>query len=137
MTSDALLFVYGTLRRGAGHPRNALLEKHATLIGDGHLQARLYEVDGYPAAIPSDTADEHVKGELYRLDDPGILATLDDYEECSASFPAPREYRREHVAITLENGDNRTAWAYLYNRSVDGLQHIDCGDYLAWAGRKP
>jgi gamma-glutamylcyclotransferase (GGCT)/AIG2-like uncharacterized protein YtfP len=131
-----LLFVYGTLRQGAEHPMHTLLAEHASLIGKARLQGRLYAVDGYPALVLSDSQDEQVEGELYRLHGPGILTALDDYEECSDRFTEPREYRRARIPVTLDDGYTVSAWAYLYNRSLAGLERIDCGDYLAWAGRR-
>lgn len=132
MTGEpAYLFVYGTLRRDAWHHSHALLER-AALIGKAHMQGRLYEIDGYPGAVPSSEAGEQVAGELYRLPEAeAVLAALDDYEEAGKKYPAPQEYLRCRVTVELEDGTAVTAWCYLYNRPTAGLRLIPGGD---WCG---
>jgi gamma-glutamylcyclotransferase (GGCT)/AIG2-like uncharacterized protein YtfP len=126
------LFVYGTLREGAGHSAHRLLEKGAKLIGRAHMSGRLYEVDGYPGAVWSEAGDDQVVGELYQLleADP-LLATLDDYEEAGENYPEPREYQRCRVTVEREDKTKVDAWCYLYNRPTSGLKRITSGD---WCG---
>ena len=125
MTSD-LLFVYGTLRPGFGGERAAWLASVARLVGAAMARGALYRVDYYPAFVPQ--VDGLVVGDLFQLPDAAaILATLDEYEECAAHFPAPHEYRRERVQ-TAEGGVD--AWAYVYARDVAGLERIAGGDFL-------
>jgi gamma-glutamylcyclotransferase (GGCT)/AIG2-like uncharacterized protein YtfP len=133
MTGTAdYLFVYGTLRSAARHPAHRLLAQGAERVGTGRLQGRLFEVAGYPGAVPSADPAEEVIGEIYRLTDPAaVLAGLDDYEEAAERFPAPREYRRERAAVRLEDGRKIKAWVYLYNRSTERLKPIPGGDYCA------
>ena len=127
-----LLFVYGTLRQGAGHSAHHLLKKGAKLVGRGHMRGRLYEINGYPGAVWSEAGDEQVIGELYQLlEADSLLATLDDYEEAGENYPEPREYRRFRVTVELENKTKVGAWCYLYNRPTAGLKLIASGD---WCG---
>ncbi|OEU75677.1 MAG: hypothetical protein BA869_02845 [Desulfuromonadales bacterium C00003107] len=127
-----LLFVYGTLRQGAGHPSHRLLEKGAKLVGRGHMRGQLYEVKGYPGAICSDRDDGQVVGELYRLlEADSLLATLDVYEEAGEDYPEPREYQRCRVTVEREDKTKVVAWCYLYNRPAVGLRLIASGD---WCG---
>lgn len=127
-----LLFVYGTLRQGAGHSAHCLLEKGTKLVGRGRMRGRLYEIDGYPGAVWSDSDDGQVVGELYRLlEADSLLATLDGYEEAGEDYPEPREYRRFRVTVELENKTKVGAWCYLYNRPTAGLKLIASGD---WCG---
>lgn len=80
--------------------------------------------------MPSDNPAQQVVGEVYQLLKPAqTLAELDRYEECSADFPAPREYRRELQLVTLENGDSVSAWVYVYNRSIEILELIRTGEF--------
>lgn len=126
------LFVYGTLRQGAGHPAHRLLKKGAKRIGRGHIMGRLYEIDGYPGVVLSDADDEQVVGELYQLlEADSLLATLDDYEEAGGNYPEPQEYQRTRVSVELEDKRKVVAWCYLYNRPTTGLKLIASGD---WCG---
>jgi gamma-glutamylcyclotransferase (GGCT)/AIG2-like uncharacterized protein YtfP len=125
------LFVYGTLRQNANHPMHQLLAEHSCFVAMARYQARLYQVDYYPGAVPSNNSADQVLGELYQLQQPELLLpALDNYEECSPQFAQPHEYRREQQNITLENGDSVVAWVYVYNRSTDGLALIQSGDFL-------
>jgi gamma-glutamylcyclotransferase (GGCT)/AIG2-like uncharacterized protein YtfP len=127
-----LLFVYGTLRQNTNHPMQQLLAQHSRFIAMARYQARLYQVDYYPGAVPSNNADDQVVGELYQLIQPDLLLpALDNYEECGSGFAQPQEYRRELQSVVLENGDSVVAWVYVYNRSTEGLRLIKSGDFLA------
>jgi gamma-glutamylcyclotransferase (GGCT)/AIG2-like uncharacterized protein YtfP len=127
-----LLFVYGTLRQGAGHPSHHLLEKGAKLIGRVRISGHLYEVKGYPGAVWSDTGNGQVVGELYQLlEADSLLATLDDYEEAGMNYPEPREYRCCRITVEREDKTKVIAWCYLYNRPTTGLRLIASGD---WCG---
>ncbi|MEZ4483609.1 MAG: gamma-glutamylcyclotransferase family protein [Syntrophotaleaceae bacterium] len=126
----AHLFVYGTLRKAASHSCHGLLASGARLVGQARMQGRLYEIDGYPGAVPSSKAGEQVAGELYRLLEPeAVLAALDDYEEAGKEYPAPQEYLRCRVTVTREDGTEVVAWCYLYNRPTAELQLISSGDW--------
>ena len=130
------LFVYGTLRQNANHPMHQLLAEHSCFVAMASYQARLYRVDYYPGAVPSNNSADQVVGELYQLLQPDLLLpALDNYEECSPQFAQPHEYRREQQNITLDNGDSVKSWVYVYNRSTDGLALIQSGDFLLTGGR--
>lgn len=125
-----LLFVYGTLRKDANHPSHRLLENGTTGIGRGHINGRLYEINGYPGAVRSDNGEEQVFGELYRLrKTDSLLARLDDYEEAGDKYPEPQEYRRDLVTVTREDKTKVIAWCYLYNRPTTGLRQVTSGDW--------
>jgi gamma-glutamylcyclotransferase (GGCT)/AIG2-like uncharacterized protein YtfP len=55
---------------------------------------------------------------------------LDDYEECSPSFPAPTEYQRLLQTVYLSNGSAISAWIYVYNQPTSGLEVIESGDFF-------
>ncbi|RIV22251.1 gamma-glutamylcyclotransferase [Fibrisoma montanum] len=46
-----LLFVYGTLRRGAHNETATYLHQRSTYVGTGYLPGKLFEVDWYPGAV--------------------------------------------------------------------------------------
>jgi len=130
------LFVYGTLRqqarrRAAGSRCYQLLQQHASLLGQGRLQATLYLVDYYPGAIASKNPKWQVTGEVYQLQQSAfVLAELDHYEECGPGFASPTEYLRLQQQITLQNGEMISAWVYIYNHLTQGLKQILSGDFL-------
>lgn len=103
--SRALLFVYGSLKRGYQH--------HAELTPPGQPAAqfcgaavtqdrwRLFQVEHYPALVPAPPAGargvgaaglDHIAGELYWVAPP-LLAALDRFEEC------PELYQRVAVEV--------------------------------------
>ncbi|WP_428607532.1 gamma-glutamylcyclotransferase family protein [Sedimenticola sp.] len=126
-----LLFVYGTLLRGAGHPMHQLLLEQSDFHSSGRLQARLYRVTDYPGAVLADHSDDWVQGEIYRLHHPlRLLTQLDRYEGCSPDDPQPQEYRREVQPIRLADGATLSAWVYLYQGDTTALPLIPSGDFL-------
>ena len=128
------LFVYGTLRRGAGHPMAELLADHGDFIGAACCQGRLFHIDYYPGLVPSEDPSHQVKGDVYALRDPaGLLPRLDEYEECGPGFPEPAEYVREWRTVVLMDGRVLSAWVYIYNRDTEILPEIASGDFLAHA----
>ena len=60
------LFVYGTLRSGFHHPAYAYISDNFTLVGQGKIKGRLYDMGEYPAAVPV-AEDSFIIGELYQL----------------------------------------------------------------------
>ena len=125
------LFVYGTLRRDSHNDMYKLLARHAEFYADAWFVGKLFRVTYYPCAIPSDNQDDRVLGEVYRLNNPEfILEKLDDYEECSANYPDPKEYVREKSVVHTGAGERIDAWIYLYNRPVTGLPEIISGDFF-------
>ena len=131
------LFVYGTLMGGG---RDALLTKvEASCEGRGAICAKLYNLGEYPGARPD---HKHiVRGELYRLAQPRkALLVLDEYEDCWCSL-RPRAqhlgaaarrrglFVRELAMVQLDDGSEKKAWVYFYNRRVDESHWIASGDY--------
>ena len=130
MTSD-LLFVYGTLMRGFDHPMAQLLSRAADFMGRARCRGRLYLVKHYPGLVLSDDGADIVFGELFRLREVAeCLREFDMYEACGEGFAEPTEYTRQMLAVTLDNGEARNAWTYVYNWPVDRLPHIASGRFL-------
>ena len=124
------LFVYGTLRRDAQHPMAGYLNQQAQWIGPASYQGKLYKVADYPAVVASSNPADKVYGDVYQLLSADLWSRLDDYEECSANFPTPTEYQRLLQTVYLSNGEAISAWVYLYNRPISGLEVIESGDFL-------
>lgn len=125
------LFVYGTLRRGTQIGRKLLPQHLTEFVGNGLYQGKLFELGGYPGAVPSDAPDDRIRGEVYLLHEPqAILKRLDEYEGCSPQQPEPHEYKRVKAEILLKDGGSVSAWVYLFNRPTAKYKRIVSGDYI-------
>jgi gamma-glutamylcyclotransferase (GGCT)/AIG2-like uncharacterized protein YtfP len=127
--NNAYLFVYGTLMQNSQHPMHQVLQTHSEFVCEGWIQAQLYQIHDYPGAVLSDNVADRVHGEVYRLTDLSVLAQLDDFEECSAAFPEPHEYRRRPINVVITPAKHIKAWAYLYNHKVNPGKRIKSGRF--------
>ena len=119
-----LLFVYGTLMRGFRLHR--LLEARAEYLGDGEVQGVLFDLGSYPAALRSE--GRGIRGEVYRLPDPGLWVTLDSAEGS--------QYHRGEVGVRMLSGGQVTASIYWYVGPLSGAVPIPGGDYRAHSPAK-
>ena len=110
--AQELLFVYGTLRRGAQRGGFAArLEAEADWLGAARIRGRLYQVHpDYPGMAEAEGEDEWVAGEVWEFADPALWAALDQYEG--------EEYVRVRRPVTMANGEPREAWVYLYASKI-------------------
>jgi gamma-glutamylcyclotransferase (GGCT)/AIG2-like uncharacterized protein YtfP len=130
-----LIFVYGTLRNDPLHELFHLLAHDAEFIGEGYVNGCLFNLGDYPGMVLSVNSSEQVKGELYKISQIKLntaLDILDQFEGCGHFASQPCEYRRELVNVFITTDKSITAWAYVLNKSTEGLQPIDSGDYLSW-----
>jgi gamma-glutamylcyclotransferase (GGCT)/AIG2-like uncharacterized protein YtfP len=105
--APALLFVYGTLRAGAGHPAHALLAARGRPLGNAEVRGRVDMIDGYPALRDGDAV---VRGELWEID--GDFTDLDAYEEVAAGPPT---YLRVQAEVSCDDGSRVRAWLYRWS----------------------
>lgn len=125
------LFVYGTLRSYGEGSTSRYLKNNTEPVGKATFQGRLYDVGGYPGAVPSHDPSERVLGEVFLVRDPeNIFRQLDEYEEYRPADPGKGEYRREKREVVLHSGETVNAWLYVYNFPTDGFRLIASGDYL-------
>lgn len=132
-----LIFVYGTLRFSYQHPLAHQLRSEASYLGQFYFQGRLYQIENYPGAITSDDPEDQICGDLYQLNHKGLLADLDQYEECGEGFSQPTEYLRTRKDIyRLEDIKAKKnpfwAWVYLYNHPISHQGLIQSGDFLEY-----
>jgi gamma-glutamylcyclotransferase (GGCT)/AIG2-like uncharacterized protein YtfP len=123
-----LVFFYGTLMSGFKRPGRERLDTKLTPIGRGSIQAALFDVGLYPAAIPA--SDALVQGELHRMSDESVLHELDEIEGFRPEEPDASLYRRLETPVTLTDGRIEMAWTYFYNAPLGGAPRIESGDYL-------
>ena len=121
--AEDYLFIYGTLRKKAGHPIHRTLEEGGRFVGEATFQGRLYDLGSHPGAVPSENSRDIVTGELYAVMRPDILRKLDGYEG--------GEYRRERHRIGLAGANSIEAWIYIFVASTDGARLVPSGDYLS------
>ena len=101
-----------------------------SFTGRGRINAALFDLGIYPAAIPTHDGSS-VWGEVYEmLDAAAVLAALDEIEGYRAAEPDRSLYTRTLTDVTLENGRAVQAWAYFYNAPLGRAQRIESGDYL-------
>ena len=125
------IFVYGTLRRDTNSEMSHLLVKQAEFVDDATYQGKLYKVDYYPGAVPSNNPNDVVQGEVYLLHRTDVaLPLLDQYEEFGPEFPEPNEYSRQKQSVLLKSGRFVTAWVYVYNRPTEGLELVESANFI-------
>ncbi len=124
-----LVFFYGTLMSRFQRPGRTRLGDALEAIGRGWINAALFDLGIYPAAIPA--YDTRVWGEVHRmLDIDSVLTTLDEIEGYSETEPDVSLYTRSAIPVTLEDGGVVHAWVYFYNAPLGRAERIVSGDYL-------
>jgi gamma-glutamylcyclotransferase (GGCT)/AIG2-like uncharacterized protein YtfP len=63
-------------------------------------------------------------GEVWRIEDPGLLSMLDAYEG--------EDFQREVREAAAEDGRRVTAWTYRFAGDISAVPLIASGDYLDW-----
>jgi gamma-glutamylcyclotransferase (GGCT)/AIG2-like uncharacterized protein YtfP len=124
------VFFYGTLMSPFNRPGRQRISPKLNFKGRGFIQAALFDLGIYPAAIPSDD-NSKVWGELYAITDAeAVLAVLDEIEGHRPNEPERSLYTRVLTNTTLDDGQTISAWTYFYNAPLGQAQRIASGDYL-------
>jgi gamma-glutamylcyclotransferase (GGCT)/AIG2-like uncharacterized protein YtfP len=124
------VFFYGTLMSPFNRPGRQRVDSKLSFTGRGTINAALFDLGIYPAAIPAEDSSV-VWGEVYATADmPAVLAALDEIEGYRPSQPERSLYTRVVTDVTLEDGRLLPAWAYFYNAPLGQAQRITSGDYL-------
>lgn len=121
-----LVFVYGTLRRGALRSMPDLFPG-AKFVGRANVAGTLYDLGPHPGLL-LDEPTSSVVGELYEIGD----ETLRELDEIEASS----HYRRRWAEVSLGN-DTAACWVYepdpeFYPRRI----LITSGDWIDYAKTK-
>jgi gamma-glutamylcyclotransferase (GGCT)/AIG2-like uncharacterized protein YtfP len=124
-----LVFFYGTLMTGFDRRRRTGIDSILDWVGRGRIQAALFDLGIYPAAVPD--PDGVVWGEVYRARDiDKVLAGLDEIEGHSPAMPEVSLYNREEVPVVYDDGTSGEVWVYFYNAPLGRAERIVSGDYL-------
>ena len=116
MSTDNLIFVYGTLKRTCA---NHHFLSGQTFLGEARTAPgfRLYALDGFPGMVAKSDDREGVAGEVWSVD-AAALVRLDALEGLAEGM-----YRRERVPLLPPFAD-RGVEGYLYARSIKGRREV-------------
>ena len=130
------VFFYGTLMSPFNRPGRQRISPKLNFKGRGFIQAALFDLGIYPAAIPAED-DSKVWGEVYETSElEPVLAALDEIEGHRPNEPERSLYTRVLTDVTLDNGQAEKAWTYFYNAPLGRAQRIASGDYLDHLNQK-
>lgn len=122
-SGDEMVFVYGTLRRGASRDAEAFFPG-AKFLGCGRVRGVLYDLGDYPGLHLNDSAG-WVVGEIVGVSKEA-LAEFDDWEGIDAGL-----YRRVRVTVERPDDSPLTTWIYEITDACEGRPVISSGDWLA------
>lgn len=134
MTDPAIprVFVYGTLlpgERNAHVAARGFTAQAATLRG---FTLHHLHPEGYPALTPG-PADAAVRGAVLTYDPQAWKAALPGLDDLEGLYDTPPLYIRQVAPVTLEGGEEITAWVYVYARAerllAPGARVVPGGDW--------
>lgn len=118
-----LVAVYGSLRRGMGNHR--LIEKYpliCTTCTEGLFRMHDVANGAFPAIVPDERAGDHIKVEVYEVDDAG-LASIDALE----GHPVFYTRQQEDMLQPFEEH----VWLYVQRpEQVKGTPVVPGGDWV-------
>jgi gamma-glutamylaminecyclotransferase len=116
MSTEKLVFVYGTLKRGCANHHFLSDQK---FVGDARTAPgfRLYNLGGYPGMVAQSDDQDGVSGEVWSVDT-AALVRLDGLEGLAGGV-----YRREVVPLLPPFAD-RGIEGYVYARSIAGRRDV-------------
>lgn len=115
--------VYGTLRRGQ---RAEGMMRNARYLRDEMVNATMYNCGSFPGIILG--GESKVRCELFVCDDEFVAPltrSLDGYEGYSPEDSHNSLYLRKEIELT----DGVSAFIYEWNRSTEGLEIVESGDW--------
>jgi len=130
---ETYLFVYGTLRKGFSLSIPETIAADIEWVGYSEVKGRLYDIGKYPGAVPDDTGDSIVYGEIVKVKNHvNVFGFLDNYEGYDAGDSDASEYCRSKEWFNLEGGVRVEAWIYWYNFEVTDKKRIGENDYIKY-----
>ena len=123
------VFFYGTLMSPFNRPGRQRISPKLNFKGRGSIEAALFDLGIYPAAIPTED-NSKVWGEVYETSDiTSVLTALDEIEGHRPNEPERSLYLRVLADVRMEDSQVK-AWTYFYNAPLGQAQRIESGDYL-------
>lgn len=120
MKKGDLLFVYGTLRKGASSDLSR--DERAEYVGEDTIRGRLYALGSFPGVKYAGDSDSLVRGDVFRILDDELVKRLDVYEG----------YPDMYGQVTTETHDRRQVYVYTYNYETDEKDYIESGNWLEY-----
>ena len=122
------LFAYGTLQPGCAPASMAPVVAELRAIGEGFVHGTLYDLGGYPGAVPDPNSTSKICGTAMKLpDDESVLRQFDTYEGFDPASPETSEYTRELRRVEMVDGTTLECWFYVYNWKPDASRAIASG----------
>jgi len=120
------IFFYGTLMQEFAPPE---LEIHKLeFIGEGFVYGKLYDLGAYPGVILSDSSENKVFGEIFRLPSEQELEKFDQYEGFYLNDPEKSLFVRKIVPAYLHDR-KLDCWIYEYNWEIEFAELIESGNF--------
>ena len=101
-----------------GEALHRALARRAAFVGEGHVRGGLVSFRRFPALV---AGGGRVRGELFRIDDPQLLADADREEGYN--------FVRRRAVVTLLDGSCVRAWLYRYSGPLTTATTIPSGDW--------
>jgi len=113
------LFVYGTLRKKNSTSARVFLTQHFDFVGKTTFRGKLYDLGGYPGAVPSDKPSDVILGKLHRLPRTTERHGCGCRKECSGlrRRAVPQSHRRKSVVRGLHDS-NKVSGVSINKRAV-------------------
>jgi gamma-glutamylcyclotransferase (GGCT)/AIG2-like uncharacterized protein YtfP len=122
------LFAYGTLQPHCVPVKMAPIVAKMRTVGKGYVYGVLYDLGGYPGAVPNANSENRIIGTVMELpDDASVLGQLDVYEGFDPEAPEASEYIREQRTVEMAAGGELECWFYRYMFKPDPAQAIANG----------
>jgi gamma-glutamylcyclotransferase (GGCT)/AIG2-like uncharacterized protein YtfP len=124
------LFAYGTLRPGCAPAKIAPLAAKLRAVGEGFVSGMLYDLGGYPGAVPDASAMGRIAGTVMKMpEDESVLLELDVYEGFDPQAPETSEFVRVRQAVEMSDGRTMDCWIYRYNREPRDAPIVKSGEW--------
>jgi gamma-glutamylcyclotransferase (GGCT)/AIG2-like uncharacterized protein YtfP len=111
------LFAYGTLQPGCVPAEISPATAKLRVVGEGFVYGVLYDLGGYPGAVPDAKSTGRIAGTVLELpEDASLLRELDAYEGFDPGAPEASEFVRVRQTVEMSEGGAVECWMYRYNR---------------------
>lgn len=144
MTTQDRLFAYGTILDNPQDPQvQAAITRYTNKIDDALVPGRLYDLGGYPGAVPllkgKEEENHWIKGQILEIiDSHRAFRVLDAYEDADINHPKAGLYRREKIEVVPSSDPETPLNCYIYwaNNVPATSPRIADGDWLKHAKHK-
>ena len=125
-----LVFFYGTLMAGFDRRRRAGIDDKLTYVGRGAIQAALFDIGLYPAAVPA--LEGLVWGEVYAMRERATVLSRArrDRRVIEPTIPIAASTSARKPKCGFLTAPSRGHSVYFYNAPLGRAPRITSGDYL-------